>query len=235
MIPPYKKHGSMRSSVHEPMTASILATVLYVGILIASCRSGGMGEDELEAYKGAKAHYLRGEYAEAIQKLGAGDRPSRESHQALLLLAKCHFMIGAPDKAERILVSLTERIRGYADAQIWLVRSYLALGRLDDSGRELERALEFNGDDPRLLQLMAELSEARGKGRDAIDFYSRAASFGDELARVELSLSLIYTRFGQGERALFHLGRSRAFLSPESVLSRPLSKLEERIRKGVSQ
>ncbi len=235
MIQPFRKQGSMWLSVRKPITASILATVLCSGILVASCRCGGMGDDELEAYKGAKAHYLRGEYAEAIQKLGAGDSASRESHQALLLLAKCHFMIGEPDKAEQILVSLTERIPGYADARIWLVRSYLALGRLDDSGRELERALEFNGDDPRLLQLMAELSEARGKGRDAIDFYSRAASFGDELARVELSLSLIYNRFGQGERALFHLGRSRAFLSPESVLSRPLSELEERMRKEALQ
>jgi len=194
-----------------------------------------MSDEELASYLGAKGLYLSGDYAGALRLLGCEGSSAKRGHSALLLEAKCRFMQGEPEEARRILADLAARMPGYVEALIWLVRSNLALGRLDDAERELERALEFNGEDPRLLQLMGELSETSGDGRNAIDFYSRAASFCDELARVELSLSLIYGKYGQGERALFHLGRSRSFLSPESVLSRPLSDLEERLRKEVAE
>lgn len=210
-----------------------LVPFLCACAFLFSCRHDAIPEEELASYVSAKGLYLSGDYAGALKLLSGEKSSAKGGHRTLLLRARCHFMRGEPGEARKILADLTGRMPEHAEARIWLIRSSLALGRLDDAERELEEALEFNGEDPRLLQLMGEVSDARGNGRNAMDYYSRAASFCDELARVELSLSLIYGRYGQRERALFHLGRSRAFLSPESVLSRPLSELEERLRKEV--
>lgn len=212
--------------------SSLLMLLLLSCGLAFSCRPKNMTDDEVSLYVEARELYMRGEYEAAIRKTGEGPTYQNQDHRALLLLAKSHFMNREPEKAGKILAGLTRRFPRYAEAQIWLARSNLALNRLDECERGLEEALEFNGEDPRLHQLMAELKESKGEYDKAFDYYSRASAFCDEVARIELSLSKLYRRFGQDERALFHVGRSRTMLSPDNVLYRPLVRLEERLNGG---
>lgn len=198
-------------------------------VLIASCRTKQLTTTQFQAYINAKNSYIQGDFDKSAEILDNEAFTVRQGHQALLLRAKCDFFRNDPKKAQDILQRLIRAYPGYTDAQIWLVRSFLAQEKFDEAKRTIETALEFNGDDPRLLQLMASIHESKEDYQKAFDYYSRTTLFADELGKAEISLAQLYYHFKQNDNALIHIKRAQSMVSDDNPLRRPLSALEKRI------
>lgn len=197
-----------------------------------SCAQRGMTDADALTYAKAKASYLQGDYDKAIDLIEKGRFNLRSAHQAFLLEAKCEFFLLHPDRAEAIFRRLIKLYPRYAEAELYLARSLLAEGRFDEAQTEIEGAMRWNPDDPRLLALMGSLHEAKREYQKAFEYYARSCSFADELAKSEISLAQLYWRFDQGNQALDRVRLAKAIISPESALSRPLGELESRMTQG---
>lgn len=197
-----------------------------------SCAQRGMTDAHALTYAKAKSSYLQGDYEKAAELIDKGRFDLRSSHQAFLLEAKCEFFLLRPDRAEAILRRLIKRYPRYAEAELYLCRSLLAEGRFDQAQTELEGALRWNPDDPRLLALVGSLHESRREYQKAFEYYARSCGFADELAKSEISLAELYWRFDQGNQARDRVRLAKAMVSPESVLALPLGELESRMAQG---
>lgn len=219
---------SRRACSHHARMLALLAalTVLF------SCARHGMTDGETLAYAKAKSSYLQGDYEKAIAIVEGGRFNLRSSHQAFLLKAKCEFFLLHPERAEPILRKLLKRYPRYAEAELYLARALLAEGRFDAAQGEIEGALQWNPDDPRLLALMGSLHEAKREYQKAFEYYARSGDFADELAKSEVSLAELYWRFGQEKQALGRARLAKAMLSPKSILAKPLGELESRMAQG---
>mgnify|MGYP000181160308 CR=1 FL=1 len=215
----------------------ICRTAYFFAVLIAfvSCSPGKLSDEQLNQYIEARKVYLAGDFEQVIQLIENADFTVHNGHQGLLLAAKSMFMLHDLEKAVKILDKLVQKYPRYTEAQVWLVRSYLAMEKYQDAKTILEQALEFNSEDPRLLQLMAALHESRKEYRTAFEYYQRTTAFGNELAKSELKLARMYYLFNQKEKALAHIHTARLLMSEDNLLSRPLADLEARIQKENTQ
>ena len=204
-----------------------LACVALVVALVSCSRE--MSREQAATFIKAKKLYATGEMDAALDILGKGGNTIKNSHQGKLLEAKILFLKGFPAETERILRPLTEKIHGYTEAQLWLARALLAQGKTEAAQNQLEKAMEYNPDDPRILYLMANSREILKDYQQALEYYSRAALYGEELARAEISLAQLYYRFNQDIQALTHIQKAKALVSDKSVVYRPLIELEKRI------
>lgn len=207
-----------------------IAFIAIPSIFFASCTSGQMTDAQLSNYVKAKTLYLQGDFDAVLKTLKVSDYSVSNGNQALLLVAKSYFMRYQPDKAEPILLRLTKHYPRYTEAQLWLIRSYLAQNKLDQAEKELALAMRFNGEDPRLMQLMASLHGAKKEYQKAFEYYTRVSDFADEIGKSEIELAQLYYRFGQKEKALYHVQRAKALISSDNVLSRALADLEKKIK-----
>ena len=218
--------GSAYRARQKNARAIVLLSALAV---ILSCARHGMTDAEAQTYAKAKASYLQGDYGKAIATVEGGRFNLRSSHQAFLLQAKCEFFLLHPERAEAILRKLIRRYPRYAEAELYLARSLLAEGRLDEAQGVIEGTLRWNPDDPRILSLMGGLHEAKREYQKAFEYYARSCAFADELGKSEVSLAELYWRFGQADKALERVRLAKALVSPESALARPLGELESRM------
>lgn len=208
-------------------SVSMLVSVIII-TLLGSC-SSGMTQEQVRVYTEAKTLYLEGELDGASELLKKVKFGTNRGHQGKLLEAKILFMKGKPDESEAITAKLVTRNPGYTEAQLWLARALLAQGKTEAAQNQLEKAMEYNPDDPRILYLMANSREILKDYQQALEYYSRAALYGEELARAEISLAQLYYRFNQDIQALTHIQKAKALLSDKSVVYRPLIELEKRI------
>jgi len=215
------------------MKNGICAIFLLALVAVLTACSPGMTEKQATAYANAKKMYLSGELDKALETVSAETYSAKRGHQALLLKAKILFLRGDTKKPEKILSDLTKEHPEYTEARIWLARTLLARGEPASAEAVLARALEFNPDDPRLLSLMGNTREIRNDYQQAVEYYSCASLYADDLARTEISLAQIYYRFGQDEQALVHIRRARTLVSENSVLHRPLRAAEKRMTGGT--
>jgi predicted Zn-dependent protease len=207
-------------------------TVLLFGSLTAlSCTPAPIPEQLLMAYAKAKETYLRGDLAGAERELLSLIAQRRDFHQAQFLLGKVLYFQNELGEAERVFTGLLERHARYNEAELWLVRISLQQGDSAGAEKKLHELLSFDPNDPRLLYLMGSLMQARGDVKNALEFYQRAAAFGEELSKAHLESARLYYQFNLPERALQELRICAALISSESLLREPVAKLIQIISK----
>ncbi len=226
-----RSHRRLSRRMRHVRTIALLSALT----ILLSCARHGMTDAETQTYAKAKACYLQGDYEKAIAAIDTGRFKVDSSHQAFLLKAKCEFFLLRPERAEQILRKLLRRYPRYPEAELYLARSLLAEERFDEAQAEIEGALRWNPDDPRLLALMGSLYEARREYQKAFEYYTRSGDFADCLAKAEISLAELYWRFGQASQALGRVRLAKAMISPESALARPLGELESRMIQGSEE
>lgn len=198
---------------------------------LSGCAKAGMGEEEISAYVKAKDSYILGEYDKAIGIIDSGRFSYGSGHQAYLLMAKCEFFNRKPASAATILRKLLKVNPRYAEAELWLARSLLAQGLVDEAETETEHAMEWNPEDPRLLSLMGSIQETKKDYQKAFEYYTRSTGFAEETGKDEIALAELYWRFGQIDKALERVQLAKSLISPDSAMYSPLDKLEERMKK----
>jgi predicted Zn-dependent protease len=211
---------------------SIWLTILLLGSLAAiSCVPESVPEELLIAYAKAKETYLRGDLAGAERELSALLARRRGFYQAEFLLGKVYYFEGKLSEAQRTFAGLLKRNARYHEAELWLVRIALQQGDTQSAERRLEELLSFDPNDPRLLYLMGSLQQAKGDVKNALEFYQRAAAFGEELAKAHLESARLYYQFNLPERALQELRLCASFLSEDSLLREPVASLMQTLSK----
>lgn len=208
----------------------IIITLCFLGMLLGSCKTE-MTQKQTETYIEAKKQYLAGNLTASLETLRTEKFGTRRGHQGKLLEAKILFLQGRPADSEKILLRLLDKNPQYTEAQLWLVRSQLANEKISAAQETVEKAMEYNPEDPRLLSLAGNIRESVKDYQQALEYHSRAALYGEDLARTEISLAQLYYRFGQDARATEHIHRAQVLISERSVLRRPLQELEIRMKK----
>ncbi len=229
-------HGAYHMrSIKSLAGISIALSACLCFTFISCARSLPLDDAEIDAYARAKRHYLQGDYERAIGAIEEERFTYGRGHQALLLKAKAEFLLGRPELAGPILLRLVKTRKNYPEATLWLSRTLLAEGKLDEAGSTVERAMRWDPDDPRLLAIMADVQELKKDYPKAFEYRLRAVGFADETGKEELELAELYWRFAQSDKALERIARARALISEKSALSKPLAELEARLSKGNQQ
>ncbi len=211
-----------------------ILTLCFACILLAACKTE-MTQQQSETYIDAKKQYLAGNLAGSLETLRTDKFGTRRGHQGKLLEAKILFLQGQAAESEKILLRLLDKNPRYTEAQLWLARSQLANEKISEAQETIEKAMEYNPEDPRFLSLAGNIREIEKDYQQALEYHMRAALYGEDLARTEISLAQLYYRFGQDARATEHIHRAQALVSERSVLRRPLQELEIRMKKKEQQ
>jgi len=207
-------------------------TILLFGSLAAiSCVPAAVPEELLIAYAKAKDTYLRGDLPGAERELSALLARRRGFHQAEFLLGKVYYFEGKLSEAQRTFAGLLKRNARYNEAELWLVRIALQQGDVQRAEKNLEELLSYDPNDPRLLYLMGSLHQAKGDVKNALEFYQRAAAFGEELAKAHLESARLYYQFNLPERALKELRLCASLISEDSLLREPVASLMQILSK----
>ncbi len=210
----------------------VLATAVAVAASLTGCSAEKPTRADLDEYVKARDLYLRGSIDESASLVSRIPSRTRGFHQARLLEGKILFFKGAMADAERIFRGLVGRFPGYIEAQIWLLRSLQAQGKTAEAERLLDRALELNPGDPRLLHLAGMLRLGADDIDGALRFFRRSEDFAGELAQSYIEAARIQFRFGLVDSALADLAIAPALLPAESDLRGPVQDLVTRIREA---
>lgn len=205
---------------------------LFALIALAACAPAKPTNAELDAYVKARDLYLRGSVDEAASLVSHIASRTHGFHQARLLEGKIDFFKGKTDASERVFRELTERVPGYTEAELWLVRALQAGGKTGEAERQLEKGLELNPGDPRFLHQAAMLRLGSDDISGALSFFRRSQEYAVEFSQSYIESARILYRFGFIEPALEDLAVARALLPADSGMRKPVAELERRIREG---
>ncbi|MBI9108591.1 MAG: tetratricopeptide repeat protein [Spirochaetales bacterium] len=175
-------------------------------------------ETEIELYFRAVSAYEAGNLELAVRLTETLSKGTPSFFQARLLLAKALFFSDRWDEAAGILSRLLDDFENYTEAEIWLMRTSIQQGDLQAAGFRGENMLSRAPGDPRVLGMLARIAETENDYQRAIEYYSRAILFEEELAVNRIELAKIYSSLLNHDEAFKHLEKSLVLLSDDSPL-----------------
>jgi tetratricopeptide (TPR) repeat protein len=218
----------------SPCATFLLCSLLPCTFLL-SCTPHQPSQDMVARYLSAKDAYAAGDLQEAEESLKSILARDRRFHQAVFLLGKVYYFQNRSADARRLFTSLLRRHGRYNEAEIWLVRALMQEGATREAKRRVEELLGFDAGDPRLLFLRASLALEEADLRNALEWFERAAGFGDELARTHLEIARLYYQFDLPGRALEELALCRGIASRGSLVGEAAETLLETVRKETEE
>jgi tetratricopeptide (TPR) repeat protein len=204
---------------------------LLLFVFLPACAPHSPSSDLISQYLSAKDAYAAGDLEGTEQRLGAILAKDRGFHQARFLLGKVYYFQNRTADARRVFTSLIRGHRGYNEAEIWLVRVLMQEGATDQAKKRAEDLIAFDAADPRLLFLRGSLALEEADLKNALEFFERAAQFGDELARTHLEMARLYYQFDLPERAMEELALCRTIASEGSLVGEAAGTLLDSVRK----
>lgn len=208
---------------------------LLISIGLLSCRPQPPADELVAEYLAAKDEYAAGNLQNAEQRLTGILARNGEFHQAAFLLGKVYFFQDRCAEARKTFAALIRRHGRYNEAEIWLVRSLVREGATGEAQKKVEQLLSFDQSDPRLLFLRGSLALESNDLKNALEFFQRAADFGDELARAHLEIARLYYQFDLPRKALEELAVCRSLTSEGSLLREPVEKLIATVQKEAGE
>jgi tetratricopeptide (TPR) repeat protein len=181
-------------------------------------------EDRLKAYGEAKSFYAAGKLAEAERAL-APLAEAKALPQAQFLLGKTRYFLGSYDKAAEAFKNLGTRFPKYHEADIWLARTFLQQGKVDEADQIAKELLSNDSSDLRLYYLEAMIRMVQGDVKNALGFLERSAESGEELAKSYFESARLYYRFAQDDKAIERLNAAKALCSPASPMREAIDDL----------
>ncbi len=144
-----------------------------------------------------RSDYLRGRYAEVIEKLG--DKPT--SVADVLLYVRCLDAQGKRDEA--LVKAETQLKKGSPDADLFAETARLLFerGQWDESAEAVKRALALNQDQTLARWLRAELARSRGDLGEALNGYEWFVDFYNDNDRFDRPEDLYYVGLAAAQYA----------------------------------
>ncbi|MBE3063571.1 MAG: tetratricopeptide repeat protein [Spirochaetes bacterium] len=194
-------------------------------LCLLACQPRPPSDDLVAEYLAAKDDYAGGDLQKAEQRLTRIVARDAGFHQAAFLLGKIYYFEDKPAEARRAFTALVKRYGRYNEAEIWLARTLVREGAIEAAQRRVEELLSFDQSDPRLLFLRGSLALETSDLKNALEFFQRAADFGEELARAHLEIARLYYQFDLPDKALEELALCRSLTSNGSLLRDSVDKL----------
>ena len=214
------------NSISSGLCAAVAISTLF------SCAQRAPTDGQLKAYGEAKVAYASGNLAEAERTLLPLARGS-SLPQARFLVGKTRFFLGNYDGASSVFKDLGRGIPKYHEADIWLARSCLQQGKIDESDRIVQELIANDSGDSRLYYLAAMIRVSQGDFKEALGFLERSSESGEELAKSYFEAARLYFRFGQDDKAVEWLKRADAMLPRESPMRETIAVLLRKLGKGI--
>jgi len=221
------------------MVIGAFGLLISIGVLVSvgllSCRPRSLADELIAEYLAAKDEYAAGNLQNAEQRLTVILARNGDFHQAAFLLGKIYFFQNRSAEARTTFSALIRRYGRYNEAEIWLVRTLVREGAIGEAQKKVEQLLSFDQSDPRLLFLRGSLALESSDLKSALEFFQRAADFGDELARARLEIARLYYQFDLPRKALEELAVCRSLTSEGSLLREPVEKLIATVQKEAEE
>ncbi len=203
-----------------------------VSFLVAICFlicCGSPDPKVWEDYAKAKVCYSQGRIDESVSDLGALTARDAAFAPGRLLYGRALFFHRDYDKAREVLSSLQNDHPESVEASLWLVRTLVQLNKPGEAEAILVRLLAFNPDDPRLAYQMALIRENRSDLGGAKDFLVSAEGADEDLALIHFESARLSFQLHNADLARAELTRALGFLSPTSLLRKPIEKLRSNL------
>ena len=195
--------------------------------------AGAASEDPVKTHlQIGQIHIERESYKEAGREFEAALKIDPDNDQALYLLswillkqsseAKTRGSKELADRAHKLLKDISPESDIYTDACLMLVASLDnggAEGRVEESLRLINEAVEIRPDEPRLRVAQAMLLEESGEVEKARDVMLKAARMfpeADEIAEIRFRLGLFEDKLGNKTAALAAM-KEAARLAPDDI------------------
>jgi len=231
--------GSLRMVIGALRLLGSIGVLVSAGLLVSigllSCRPQPLADELVAEYLAAKDEYAAGNLQNAEQRLTGILARNGDFHQAAFLLGKIYFFQDRLAEARRTFTALIRRHGRYNEAEIWLARTLVREGAMGEAQKKVEQLLSFDQSDPRLLFLRGSLALESSDLKNALEFFQRAADFGDELARAHLEIARLYYQFDLPRKALEELAVCRSLTSEGSLLRDPVEKLIATVQKEAEE
>lgn len=211
----------------ETKYSQFITALVYIlpVLLLAGCRNGKISEEAVALYLKAKEYYTQGDLDQAESSFREAAAVSDDFYQAEFMLGKTLYFTDKKEEAEELFTRLLRRLPEYREAELFYIRTCMESGKTGEAVRRTEKLLAFDSADPRLLYLRAQLYQLEEDLSASIDYFNKAALFGEEFARVFLDLGRIYYIFGMFEKAEDNVRKSLFLLHEENPLKTPVRKL----------
>lgn len=217
--------GAARGARFRATTRIDRILLILSWLCLFSCQPRPPSDEMVEQYLAAKNDYAGGDLQNAEQRLTRIIASNADFHQAAFLLGKIYYFEDKPAEARRVFAALVKRYGRYNEAEIWLVRVLVREGAIEAAQRRVEELLSFDPSDPRLLFLRGSLALETSDLKNALEFFQRAADFGEELARAHLEIARLYYQFDLPGKAKQELELCRGLTSNGSLLRDSVDKL----------
>lgn len=183
-------------------------------LLLVGCSPGNnpgpTPDPGMEVYLRARSLYEQGDLSGARALLES--RTMAHLPAATVLLGRTLYFLGREAEAAETLEPLIREAPNHVDAAKWLARSYLALGRPEESRQVVIGALSTSAEDAELLLLMGQSARDLGETQTAVEYYTKATTLSARLAVGHVELADIYRAAGIANKAAHHARRARSIL-----------------------
>jgi tetratricopeptide (TPR) repeat protein len=211
--------------MRHPVLAVYAAAVMAA---FCSCAPRTPTSGQLQAYGEGKVAYAAGRLAEAERSLEPSAKDA-SLPQARFLLGKTRFFLGRYDEAASVFKNLVSRFPKYREAEIWLARTFLQQGKIEEADKLAQELIAYDSSDPRLFYLEAMVRVSEGDFKAALGLFDRSSESGEELAKSCFESARLYFQFGQDDKAVERLKRAQAILPPNAAMRSAVDELLKRI------
>jgi len=124
---------------------TILASILWNIKCAPDISPLNLDDALLNEYMQARTNYLKGNFIEAEDGFHSVVNKRGDFFQARFMLGKTVYLRNNLKEAEKIFYELSTQYPMYHEAQIWLVRTKIGLGKIDDAYTLLKTLLSYDG------------------------------------------------------------------------------------------
>lgn len=219
-------YSENRKKIIISLTAALCLSFLIYFFLN---RPAEPNEEEAGLYAKALTAYESADFALCIQLSEALFKGNPSFYQAGLLKSKAQFFCMDYREAKITLNKLLRRKGNYYEAEIWLIRCLIQQNNLEAAEARCADLHSRAPEDPRLLNIMAGLSELKKNYRSAIEYRRRAILFEEETAINRIELAKIYFSLHNIDLAQENIQKASLFLEENSPLKSALLQLQDRL------
>lgn len=190
--------------------------LIFSVLTFASCKNT---ENALIFYTKALDYYQTEDLEKSGEFIDLCIKQDSSFYQAKFLKAKILYFSNNYNKSYNLLYSLVKKYPRYTDARIWKIRLLIALDRLEEAEKELNKELSFNNSDWRVYYQYSLLSDKLAQMDKRLIMLNKAEFFLSQSYNVYIESADVWIKLGLRNEALTELDKAISISTkPEELI-----------------
>ena len=196
--------------------------IAFMLITVLNCKQNNVEN----LYSEAQNFYENMNFESAEKKCNEILISNKSYFRAMLLKSKIMFNTGRKSESIKLLKKIVEKDPSFVDARLFFIKALIETDNTIEAEKQLNKALERNGNDYRIFTLYSRLGEKKQDLRSYIFFQKKAETCIKDASLIYLDLASIYKKFGMEDISNDYLEKARVFFGekPVSITNESTSK-----------